>query len=95
MSDTVLEIILWVIAIGILLLEEFVFANTRYFWLGGIIPLAGTILLVYIFITTTPKGFSDYLLPVLGFFVLLQLWDNGHQKYLKRTQKQKKQASKK
>ena len=94
MSDTVLEIIFWVVAVGIMLLEEFVFANTRYFWLGGIIPLAGTIFLIYIFITTSHKGFSDYILPVLGFFVLLQLWDDGHQKYLKRTQ-QKHQTPKK
>lgn len=37
------ELEFFIIMIVILILEEFIFTNTRYFWLGGIIPFLGTI----------------------------------------------------
>ncbi len=75
--------------IVLFLLEEFVFANTRYFWLGGIIPLMGTVGIVYILMKASNLGIQDYFMALMGIVVLLVFWGDGHNRYEKRMKKQK------
>ena len=83
------NLIFWGTAIGLFLLEEYVMANTRFFWLGGIIPLLGTIGIILVLIKSGNNQISDYFFGVLGILVLIIFWGDGHQRYIKRMKKQK------
>ncbi|MFW4406828.1 hypothetical protein ACN677_15325 [Lactiplantibacillus paraplantarum] len=83
------NLIFWGTAIGLFLLEEYVMANTRFFWLGGIIPLLGTIGIILVLIKSGNNQISDYFFGVLGIIVLIIFWGDGHQRYIKRMKKQK------
>ncbi|GAB5055387.1 hypothetical protein [Pediococcus parvulus] len=83
------ELEFFIIMIVILILEEFIFTNTRYFWLGGIIPFLGTIGIIYILVESQNIQFQDYLIAAIGIIVLLIMWGDGHERYSKRIKKQK------
>ncbi|GEP18937.1 hypothetical protein [Pediococcus argentinicus] len=83
------EILFYVVIIGIGLLEVFGLANTQYFWLCGIIPLLGTLGIIYILVKSSSLGFRDFLEAAIGIFILLTLWGQGHDMYEKRLKKQK------
>lgn len=83
------EFMFFIIIIGLFLLEEFVFANTRYFWLGGVMPLLGTIGIFFVLMKSSNLEFYDYLMALSGIVVLLVFWGDGHTRYQKRMKKQK------
>lgn len=85
------EFMFFGLAIGIYLLEEYVFANTRYFWVGGILPLLGTLGIIYILVKSSGLSWNDYLMAAIGVFVLLGVWGDGHNRYLRRMKKQRNQ----
>lgn len=73
-----------IIAIVLVLLEEFVLANNRYFWLGGILPAVGTIGLIFIWLQTPQLRFYDYIMLPFCFLFMLYSWGYGHYRYKKR-----------
>jgi len=83
------ELMFFIIVIGLFLLEEFVFANTRYFWLGGIVPLLGTIGILFIMMKSSNLELHDYFMALMVIVVLLVFWGDGHTRYRKRMAKQK------
>lgn len=58
-------LILGVIAIVIFILEEYLFTASRYFWVGGIVPVLWTVFLAYLVVVnamnlTVRVCFSNY-----------------------------------
>ncbi|USS87529.1 GlpM family protein [Fructilactobacillus hinvesii] len=77
------------IVIILMLLEEFVLTDTKYFWIGGIIPLIGTIGIIAVMIVTHSYSMSDLFHALIGIFVLLIFWGTGddrHRKKVKRAE---------
>ncbi len=68
----------------VLLLEELVFTNTHYIWVGGIIPLLGTIGIIFLLIKSGNNQVSGYIIAVIGVVLLLLIWLDGHSRYKRR-----------
>lgn len=83
------ELTFFAIIILLILIETYGLANTKYFWLGGIIPLLGTISIVLIMVKSEHIIFRDYIMAAVGILVLLVFWGQGHDRYTKRTLKEK------
>lgn len=78
------ELIFFVVVILLLLIERYVLANTKYFWLGGIIPLLGTIGIILVMVKSQHLIFRDFIMAAIGVIVLLFFWGEGHNRYTKR-----------
>ncbi|MFT8319261.1 MAG: hypothetical protein ABF651_13435 [Sporolactobacillus sp.] len=83
------DFIFVILGVGLMILEEYVLANTRFFWLGGILPLAMTaIVLVIIVKDISIFQISDYILAASSLLLPYVLWGNGHDRYKKYLQKE-------
>ncbi|USS86679.1 hypothetical protein M3M38_00960 [Fructilactobacillus cliffordii] len=77
------------IIIILMLLEVFVLTDTKYFLVGGIIPLIGTIGILFVLIATHSYSSGDFFHALIGIFMLLLFWgagDDRHRRKLKRTE---------
>ncbi|GKQ43293.1 hypothetical protein RD055328_12160 [Companilactobacillus sp. RD055328] len=83
------ELTFFIIIIFLILIETYVLANTKYFWLGGVIPLLGTIGIVYVLVKSQHLVFIDFIIAAIGIIVLLVFWGEGHNRYNKRISKEK------
>ncbi|MHC9536619.1 hypothetical protein ACVQ8P_02315 [Dellaglioa sp. BT-FLS60] len=83
------ELTFFVIVILLILIETYGLANTKYFWLGGIIPLLGTIGIVLVMVESQHLVFKDFIMAAIGIIGLLVFWGDGHDRYTKRTLKEK------
>jgi len=74
-------IILGIIAIVIFILEEFVFSASRYFWVGGIVPILWTLVLAYLVVMNAANlTVADYALAIVAVVVPYVCWGNGFQR---------------
>lgn len=73
-----------IIAIILILLEEFVLANNRYFWLGAILPGIGVLGLFLIWLNTPTLTFYDYVMIPLCLLFIIYAWGYGRSFYRKR-----------
>ncbi|AVK61092.1 hypothetical protein C5Z25_04650 [Lactobacillus sp. CBA3605] len=75
------------IAIVLVILEEFVFSASRYFWVGGIAPVLWTIFLAYVVIVHAANlTVVDYALAIIAVIVPYVCWGNGFQRRANRRQ---------
>lgn len=88
------ELTFFIIMIFLILIETYGLANTKYFWLGGVIPLLGTIGIVWVMVKSQNLTFIDFIMAAIGIIVLLVFWGDGHNRYNKRTLKGKNKKSK-
>lgn len=88
------ELTFFIIMIFLILIETYGLANTKYFWLGGVIPLLGTIGIVWVMVKSQNLTFIDFIMAAIGIIVLLVFWGDGHYRYNKRTLKGKNKKSK-
>ncbi|MFC6202842.1 hypothetical protein ACFP1L_13295 [Lactiplantibacillus nangangensis] len=73
-------ITLGIIAIIIFVLEEFVFSASRYFWVGGIVPVLWTAFLAYLVVTQAANlTLPDYVLVIIAVIAPYVCWGNGFQ----------------
>ncbi|CAH0417630.1 hypothetical protein [Periweissella ghanensis] len=73
-----------IIAIILILLEEFVLANNRYFWLGAILPVLTILGLVLIWHNTAIHTWYDYVMLPLCLLFIIYAWGYGRSFYHKR-----------
>lgn len=82
-------LILGIVGIILFVLEEFVFSASRYFWVGGIVPVLWTVFLAYlVIVNATDLTVRDYLLAIIGVIIPYVCWGNGYQRHaLKRSKR--------
>ncbi|MFL2030152.1 hypothetical protein [Loigolactobacillus zhaoyuanensis] len=85
------ELIFVLTGLVLIALEEYVFTQTRFFWLGGLLPLVGTVLVLFIVF----KGFTtftlrDFITAAIAIVVLYVFWGNGHTHYQKKVKDEEK-----
>ncbi|WP_338210677.1 hypothetical protein [Lactiplantibacillus paraxiangfangensis] len=81
-------LILGLIAIGLFVLEEFVFTASRYFWVGGIVPILWTLFLAYLVVMNAANlDVRDYTLAIIAVVIPYVCWGNGYQRGVNRRAK--------
>ena len=81
-------LILGLIAIGLFVLEEFVFTASRYFWVGGIVPVLWTLFLAYLVVMNAANlDVRDYTLAIIAVVIPYVCWGNGYQRGVNRRAK--------
>lgn len=81
-------LILGLIAIGLFVLEEFVFTASRYFWVGGIVPILWTLFLAYLVVMNAANlDVRDYTLAIIAVIIPYVCWGNGYQRGVNRRAK--------
>ncbi len=81
-------LILGLIAIGLFILEEFVFTASRYFWVGGIVPVLWTLFLAYLVVMNAANlDVRDYTLAIIAVVIPYVCWGNGYQRGVNRRAK--------
>ncbi|MFC6295519.1 hypothetical protein ACFQH1_09945 [Lactiplantibacillus daoliensis] len=76
-------VMLGIIAIIIFILEEYVFSASRYFWVGGIVPVLWTVFLAYLVVMNAANlTVADYALAIVAVVVPYVCWGNGFQHHL-------------
>lgn len=81
-------LILGLIAIILFILEEFLFATSRYFWVGGIVPVLWTVFLAYLVIVNASNlTVRDYVLAIIAVIIPYVCWGNGFQRGQNRRQR--------
>ncbi|CAJ1229515.1 hypothetical protein [Lactiplantibacillus xiangfangensis] len=81
-------LILGLIAIGLFALEEFVFTASRYFWVGGIVPILWTLFLAYLVVMNAANlDVRDYTLAIIAVIIPYVCWGNGYQRGVNRRAK--------
>lgn len=73
-----------IIAIILILLEEFVLANNRYFWLSAVLPILAILGLVLIWHNTVIHTWYDYVMLPLCLLFIIYAWVYGRSFYRKR-----------
>ncbi|RRK11338.1 hypothetical protein D1831_02880 [Lactiplantibacillus garii] len=80
-------LILGLVAIGLIVLEEFVFSASRYFWVGGIVPVLWTVFLAYLVVVNAATlNVRDYALAIIAVIIPYVCWGNGFQRGQNRRQ---------
>lgn len=65
-------LILGVIAIVIFILEEYLFTASRYFWVGGIVPVLWTVFLAYLVVVNAMNlTVREYALAIIAVIILM------------------------
>ena len=78
-------LILGVIAIVIFILEECLFTASRYFWVGGIVPVLWTVFLAYLFVVHAMNlTVREYALAIIAVIIPYVCWGNGYQRHQRR-----------
>ncbi|EIW13058.1 putative membrane protein [Lactiplantibacillus pentosus KCA1] len=78
-------LILGVVAIVVFILEEYVFAASRHFWVGGIAPVLWTILLAYlVLVNAMDLTVREYALAIIAVIIPYVCWGNGYQRHQQR-----------
>lgn len=78
-------LLLGLIAIGLFVLEEFVFTASRYFWVGGIVPILWTLFLAYLVVMNAANlDVRDYTLAIIAVVIPYVCWGNGYQRGVNR-----------
>ncbi|WP_318765400.1 hypothetical protein [Lactiplantibacillus carotarum] len=66
---------LGLIAIVLFILEEFVFAASRYFWVGGIVPVLWTVFLALLVLTNAANlTVREYVLAMIAVIIPYVCW---------------------
>lgn len=73
-----------IIAIILILLEEFVLANNHHFWLGAVLPVLTILGLVLIWHNTATHTWYDYVMIPLCLIFIIYAWGYGRSFYRKR-----------
>lgn len=71
------------------ILEEYVFTQTRYFWIGGILPILFIILVLYIIIRLYNQFTLLDWFAAITLFTPLAIWGDGHERYTRKIKKEK------
>lgn len=72
---------LGLIAVVLFILEEFVFAASRYFWVGGIVPVLWTVFLALLVLTNAANlTVREYVLAMVAVIIPYVCWGNGFQR---------------
>ncbi|MGX4763429.1 hypothetical protein [Holzapfeliella sp. JNUCC 72] len=80
------------IFIGIIALEYYVLTNTKYFWLGGILPALVTVFCIFLMVKTNSYAVRDFLMIGTIAIGSLCFWGAGDERH-KRKIKQKQAKS--
>lgn len=80
-------LILGLVAIVLFILEEFVFSASRYFWVGGVVPVLWTVFLAYVVIVNAMNlDVRDCALAIIAVIIPYVCWGNGFQRAQNRRQ---------
>ncbi|WP_203622140.1 hypothetical protein [Apilactobacillus nanyangensis] len=72
------------VIVALYLLETYVLTDTKYFWVGGIIPLLGVVFVIYTMISHDKYSFHDFFnlfFIIIGFICI---WINGNNRHKKK-----------
>ncbi|BDZ31785.1 hypothetical protein RA086_11190 [Lactiplantibacillus sp. WILCCON 0030] len=80
-------ITLGLIGLVIFVLEELVFSASRYFWVGGIVPVLWTVFLAYVVVLHAANlTIPEYCLAIIAVIIPYVCWGNGFQHHAGRRQ---------
>ena len=77
-------IIFLLVLAALYLLEVYVLTDTKYFWVGGILPLLIDILTIFLMVASKSYSFHDFAMVFLVFFGTLCIWGYGDDRHKKK-----------
>lgn len=72
---------LGIVTIVLAVLEQLLLARSRYFWLGGVIPVSWTVVLAVVVLQNVARlAVPDYFLLIIAVIIPYVCWGNGYQR---------------
>ncbi|KOY72086.1 hypothetical protein [Apilactobacillus kunkeei] len=72
------------VIVALYLLETYVLTDTKYFWVGGIIPLLAVSFVIYIMISRDKYSFHDFFNLIIFIAGIICIWSDGNNRHKKK-----------